>query len=263
MLTLATAFEKEVSAGAPLPEAYPTLTRAQIKFRRSTVVMVAGVPGCNKSTFALNLAAEMDVPTLYYSADTDDFTVGLRLAAKLSGRPWQEIELELKNPSARDYYTDLLTETGNLWWSFEPEPTPEQMDVQLSAFCELYGDYPSLIVVDNLMNVTMDSDNEWGGMRKLMKLFSYWARTTGACILVLHHCGEVEYNRLYCPPRRIIQGKLNHYPALILTLDAQASVLKIAAVKNRHGKQDPSGERYETLGLDASRMRITDYRKVA
>jgi hypothetical protein len=262
LLTLATAFEKEIQAGAPLPEAYPTLTKAQIRFRASTVVMVAGVAGSNKSTLALNLAVRMDVPTLYYSADTDDFTVSLRLAALKSGRAWQDIEQELKIPDAREFYTDLLAETGNLWWSFEPEPSPEQMDTQLSAFVELFGDYPSLIVVDNLMNVSFDSENEWAGMRKLMKLFSFWARTTGACVLVLHHCAEVDYDRRFCPPRRMIQGKLSHYPALVLTLDVDMDLLKVACVKNRHGKGDASGELFETLRLDAATMRVTDFREV-
>lgn len=259
MLNLATAFDRNVDIGTPLPEVWPSLTRAGIRFRRSQVVMVAGQPGASKSTFALCLAAGLNIPTLYFSADTDDFTTSLRLAATLSGTAIDDIERDTKDPTVKEYYVDLLAQPDHLWWSFAPEPTPEMMDMELSAFAELYGAYPEIIIVDNLVNVTMEGENEWAAMRRIMKLLKYWAGHTGACILVLHHCREdADFDSRFCPPRSTIQGKLSQYPALILTVDTQPGLLKIACVKNRHGPYDRSGEHFISLNLDSARMQITE-----
>lgn len=259
MLSLATALERDIDIGTPLPEVWPTLTRAGIRLRRSQVVMVAGQPSAGKSTFALCLAARLNVPTLYFSADTDDHTTSVRMSAALTGRTIDEIEEEIKDPSVKEYYLDVIAGPGNLWWSFTPEPTPEQMDLQLAAFQELYGSPPDLIIIDNLVNCTLEGDNEWASMRRLMKLFLYWARSTRACILILHHCREdADFDPHFCPPRSSIQGKLSQYPSLILTLDTYGQVLKIACVKNRHGPYDRTGENFVTLNLDLARMQITE-----
>lgn len=259
MQTLATAFSRNVEIGLPLPEVYPSLTRAGIKLRRSQVVMIAGQPGNAKSTFALNFAVKADVPTLYFSADTDDFTTSLRAAAALTGSPTADIEQDIKDQATKIYYEEVLAELKNLWCCFIPEPTPEDMAIELDAFRELFGADPHLIIVDNLVNITMDSDNEWTAARRVMKLLKYWAGTTQACVLVLHHCQEAsEYPPGEPPPRRAIQGKLSQYQSLILTIAVSGNLLKIACVKNRHGPFDSTGNTYITLDMDLTRMQIRE-----
>lgn len=257
MLTLSTAFERDLEIGIPLPEVYPTLTRGGVKFRRSQIIMVAGMPNACKSIFAMNLAAGCKVPTLYFSADTDDFTLRVRALAYLTGSTTEEVEAAMKHEEAKGYYLDLLSELDHIWWGFSPEPTPEDLQIELDAFVEVWGQYPELIVVDNLLNVTLDHDNEWSAMRRVMKLMAWWARTTSAAVLVLHHCQEgIEYDGP--PPRKAIQGKLSQLPSLILTLAVDGGSLKVACVKNRHGKHDRSGELFDVLGINPAIMRVSD-----
>lgn len=260
MLSLATAFEAEIDTGLPLPEVWPSLTRAGIRLRRSQVVMAAGQPNACKSIFATNIVAELkDVPTLYFSCDMDMATAGLRLAAHLSGKTVNEIEEETRDPAVAGYYSGLLAEADHLWWSFEPQPTPEQLALQLEAFCELFGAPPSLIVVDNLSDISPGGENEWAALRQLMKLFAYWARHTRACVLILHHTAEgPEYKPEVPQPRRAIQGKLSQKPALILTLAVEGDTFKVACVKDRHGPHDPSGKTYVSLDIDRARMTISE-----
>jgi AAA domain len=261
--TLATAFSRNVEIGVPLPEVYPSLTRAGIKLRRSQVVMLAAQPGNAKSTFALNLAVALNVPTLYFSADTDDYTTSLRAAAALSGSRTADIERDIKDEAVKGYYEEVLNDLSNLWCCFTPEPTVDDMALELDAFQELFGSAPELIIVDNLVNVTMDSDNEWSAARKVMKLLMYWARTTHACVLVLHHCQEsAEYPPGSPPPRRAIQGKLSQLQSLILTCAVDGNMFKIACVKNRHGPYDATGETYIALDMDLSRMQIKEREEI-
>jgi len=256
--TLATAFGKSVDIGIPLPEVYPTLTKAGIKLRRSQVVMIAGQPGARKSTLALNLVIGMGVPTLYFSADADEWTTSLRAAAALSGTVVDEVERGTKDNGAEDYYTDVLSELDHVWWCFDSDPTPESMAVELDAFTELYGCFPECVVIDNLCDITLEGDNEWAAMRKVMKLVRFWARTTRACVVVLHHCQEGDIEPFACPPRKAIQGKLTQLQSLILTVAVDETCFKVACVKNRHGPADPSGETAWFLVIDPPRMRISE-----
>lgn len=259
MRSLAAAFEAEVDNGLPLPDVWPMLARSGVRLRRSQVVMAAGQPNSCKSIFALNIVAALNTPTLYFSADMDMATAGLRLAANLSGKTANQVEEETRDPAAAGYYSGLIAEVDQLFWCFEAEPAPEEMALQLEAFHELYGAPPTLIVVDNLSDVSPGGDNEWAAMRQLMKLLTYWAKTLRACVLVLHHTAEgPEYKPEFPQPRRAIQGKLSQKPSLILTLAVEESRFRVAAVKNRHGPHDPSGRTYTTLEIDRARMTISE-----
>jgi hypothetical protein len=221
--------------------------------------MCAGQPNSCKSIFALNIVANLSVPTLYFSADMDMATAGLRLAAHLSGKRVNQIEEETRDPAAAGYYSELLGEADHLWWSFEAEPTPEQMALQLEAFHEFHGSPPSLIVIDNLSDVSPGGDNEWAAMRQVMKLLTFWAKTFHACVLVLLHTAEgPEYKPEFPQPRRAIQGKLSQKQSLILTLAVEDDSFRVACVKDRHGPHDPSGRTYTTLSIDRARMLISE-----
>jgi hypothetical protein len=62
--------------------------------------MVAAAPNAGKSMFALVYAIKANIPTLFFSADTDTATVMIRTAAHLSGHSQLTVETNLhKNPS--------------------------------------------------------------------------------------------------------------------------------------------------------------------
>jgi hypothetical protein len=164
---------------------------------------------------------------------------------------------------------ELLREFSNLYWSFEPSPTLKDLDDEVSAFETMWGRSPTLIVVDNLMDIAIDGHEEFAGMRQVMKELKYLARDTNACVLVLHHTkeGALGYP---CQPRSALQGMVSQIPAMVLTvgqmIQGQDIYLCVAPVKNRYGKADHSGQTYVSLSFDPASMyledTVRDYRQV-
>jgi hypothetical protein len=148
-----------------------------------------------------------------------------------------------------------------MYWSFEPSPTLKDLDEEVSAFETMWGRSPTLIVVDNLMDIAIDGHEEFAGMRAVMKELKYLARDTNAAVLVLHHTQEGAQG-YPCQPRSALQGKVAQIPAMVLTVGQMMhgvdSYLCVAPVKNRYGKADPTGATYLTLSFDPAKMHLED-----
>ena len=222
--------------------------------------MVAAAPNAGKSMFALIYAMKAKVPTLFFSADTDTTTVMMRAAAQASGHSQVSVELNLSNDS--HYYDKHFGKLNHIKWVFDSSPSLDDIELEIRAYVELYGQAPELIVIDNLMNVAAETDNEWAGLRAIMMELHDMARKTEACVLVLHHVSEQsEYGSPSKPPaRRAIHGKVSQLPALILTLgyDPTQAVLCVAAVKNRFGPHTADASDYATLFVNYAACQISD-----
>jgi hypothetical protein len=222
--------------------------------------MVAAAPNAGKSMFALIYAVKANVPTLFFSADTDTATVMMRAASHLSGH--EQLLVESNLLSNRHYYDKYLSDMENIQFVFDSSPSLDDIELEIKAYVELFGVPPELIVVDNLMNVVAESDNEWAGLRAIMVEFHDMARKTEACVLVLHHVSEqTEYGKTTEPPaRRAIHGKVSQLPALIITLgfDPHNSILKVAAVKNRFGPHTADGSDHIGLFVSYKICQIND-----
>ena len=222
--------------------------------------MVAAAPNAGKSMFALIYAIKADVPTLFFSADTDIATVMMRTAAHISGHNQTLVEENLtKNPT---YYDSKFDRVKNIQWVFDSSPSLDDIEMEVKAYIELYGIPPELIVIDNLMNVAAESDNEWAGLRQIMVELHDMARQTEACVMVLHHVSEQsEYGSTTEPPhRRSIHGKVSQLPAMILTLGYEpiGNLLRVAAVKNRFGKHTADGKDFVSLFVNYGSCQISD-----
>jgi hypothetical protein len=138
----------------------------------------------------------------------------------------------------------------------------EVKSVWLQRNLMLFGVPPQLIIVDNLSNVVAETENEWTGLRSIMTEFHHLARSTEACVIVLHHTSEqAEFGRSdFPPPRRAIHGKISQLPSLIVTLAFQASesILRVAAVKNRFGPHSADGSDYVALFVNYATCQIGD-----
>ena len=259
MLNLSRAWSGVLTKATPLPDVWDGLKAEGIKFRRGQVCMVAAAPNAGKSMFALIYAIKAKVPTLFFSADTDTTTVMMRSVSHLSGHSQVTVEANLSNDSR--YYNAHLDKVSHIKWVFDSSPNIDDLELEIRAYVELFGHPPELIVIDNLMNITAETDNEWAGLRAIMMELHDMARKTEACVLVLHHVSEQsEYGSSSEPPhRRAIHGKVSQLPALILTLgfDGQA-ILKVAAVKNRFGPHQPDGKRYVQLLVNYAAVQISD-----
>jgi len=262
VLRLSRAWQSTNVKATPLPDVWKSLnsTDVNVKFRRGQVCMVAAAPNAGKSMFALVYAIKANIPTLFFSADTDTATVMIRTAAHLSGHSQLTVETNLhKNPR---HYQDYLSKMQNIQWVFDSSPSLDDIEMEIKAYIELYGIAPELIVIDNLMNVAAETDNEWAGLRAIMMELHDMARKTEACVLVLHHVSEQsEYGSpTMPPPRRAIHGKVSQLPAIILTLgyDPSQGMLRVAAVKNRFGPHYADASRWATLFTNFGACQIGD-----
>ena len=260
MLNLTRAWSGVETKATPLPDVWETLRKNEIRFRRGQLCMVAAAPNAGKSMFSLVYAIQAQVPTLFFSADTDVTTVMIRAAAHTSGHSQLTVETNLDSNSK--YYDKYFDKIGHIQWVFDSSPSLDDIELEVKAYQELYGLPPELIVIDNLMNVAAETDNEWAGLRAIMMELHDLARNTEACVLVLHHVSEAtEYGDGTMPPaRRAIHGKVSQLPSLILTLgyDVLGKQLRVAAVKNRFGPNSADGKEYVTLNANYAACQIDD-----
>jgi len=260
LLNLSRAWGGVLTKATPLPDVWTGLAAKQIKFRRGQVCMVAAAPNAGKSMFALIYAIKAKVPTMFFSADTDTTTVMMRVAAHTSGHSQGTVEANLATDS--HYYDHHFGKIDHIKWVFDSSPTIDDLELEIRAYVELYGEAPELIIIDNLMNVAAETDNEWSGLRAIMMELHDMARKTEACVLVLHHVSEQsEYGSPSRPPaRRAIHGKVSQLPALILTLgyDPGQATLAVAAVKNRFGPHTADASDYAQLLVNYAACQIGD-----
>src|SRR5882724_6525500 len=208
--SLARLVVRSKAGGTLMPEVFPSLPA----FRRASVMMVAGPPGSMKSMFALTAVDRMKVPTLYFSSDSDDFTMGTRLIAMKAGVTSAEAEKMVAEE--QDYAASVLAEYDYVRWNFHPSPNLDDIWLEAEAHLEMYGYYPELTVIDIAMDVDHQDGDEFATLRSLMREMKNYARETESGVLVVHHTSEsVPGNP--CQPRSAIMGKIAQLPVLILT----------------------------------------------
>ena len=257
MRTLARAVGSVDIGGEPLPSVFRTFDANKVVIRRSEISMIAGTPGAGKSTLALAIALRAKVPTLYISADTNAHTMAMRLLSMIINKPQSEAEMLLVD-DVENSRKIINNSSGHIFWSFESAPTLADIDQEVLAFEELWGCAPTLIVIDNLMDIANDGGEEFAAMRSTIKELKYLARDTNAAVLLLHHTKE-SYVGNPCQPRSALQGMVAQLPALICTVGTNApGFIAVAPVKNRYGKADPTGDTAFWLQFNPEIMDVSD-----
>jgi len=257
MRTLARAVGSVDIGGEPLPSVFRTFDANKVVIRRSEISMIAGTPGAGKSTLALAIALRAKVPTLYISADTNAHTMAMRLLSMIINKPQSEAEMLLVD-DVENSRKVINNSSGHIFWSFESAPTLSDLDQEVEAFEELWGCAPTLIVIDNLMDIANDGGEEFAAMRSTIKELKYLARDTNAAVLLLHHTKE-SYVGNPCQPRSALQGMVAQLPALICTVGSNApGFIAVAPVKNRYGKADPTGDTAFWLQFNPEIMDVSD-----
>lgn len=226
--------------------------------------MIAGQPNAGKSAIALFLAqawARSGVPWMvYFSADSNEATQTTREAAILTGHAVRDVRDALDN-GGEAFYEDVLSDGVPQGFMFDFNSNPSLQDVEetLLAYDELFGRYPSVCVVDNLMNVEgSGDDNEKRGLIEIQKTLKYWSREHGVAWIVLHHMSEAGGKPHLPPPRAAIQQKVSELPEVILSVayNNLTQEFGVAAVKNRHDKADPGAQHPVWLIADLDRCRF-------
>lgn len=255
---------RKLSASEPLPDLTGIGRKFGAYFRRGQTAMIAADPNNGKSPLALwhcvNWVRHHGLRVLYFSADTDEYTTWKRAGMAVTGQPKSSVELMPKSQVS----TALAGLGGRLSFSFETDPTYQHLMEEVVAFFELWGDYPDVVVIDNLMDVIGENEDEYGGLRDHTKAFKRLARATDSLVLILHHCNEEDQSKrkggIRPPARGRITGKVSQKAELVITIayDGQQRLMMLAPVKVRDGTPDDTGETYHVIRSDPERMQFYD-----
>ena len=253
MRTLGGAYASNKDAGQTLPDVYQAWVENDVQLRRGQLHIIASGPGCGKSILALTLAVRAGVPALMISPDSDPYTSYSRAAAMLTGHTTHVVEQRL------DEYGGVIREQlEHIRWEFEQAPSLVEITEGVNAFAHLYGEYPHLIVVDNLGNVYGDSDDDMVSLRHSVEHLKVLAAESSAAVVVLHHLtGEYESSDIP-PPLRALIGKVSKAAAVVITLfRGKYGDIGCCIVKNRFGPADPRGFTRCYLNTDLDRMKVS------
>lgn len=248
-------------AGDALPTVFQPLEDRRIRFRRSQTMLLAAPPNSGKSLFALYYVirlAQKGLKSLVFSADTDAHDTKMRATAMVTGDSVETIEQAYYTESGAAYYDDALEDLQGVRFDFADAPSFDDIEEGLRAFAELWGEYPALLVIDNLGNLNLGYEDEWRGLKEATRGLKHVARATGAHTLILHHVNETVDDPVNPASRKNIAGKVTQFVegAMTIALDDNAGVMRIASVKNRGGKKDASGKNFAELLIDGDKLQF-------
>jgi hypothetical protein len=142
-------------------------------------------------------------------------------------------------------------EGSKIQFSFGSPITWRAVDEEIRAYVEVYNQYPSAVVFDNLMDFD-GAEADYSAQMETMQNITEFTRETGSTSIVMHHASDkaMDPRRPWKPPaRNEIKGGLAEKPELALgvALDNATLDFNIAVLKQRMGPQDPSGEQYVSI----------------
>jgi hypothetical protein len=257
MLTPAQAARKREQAGQRLNQPWQAAAGNSVYFRRGQLAMVVAAPGVGKSVLLSAYVVQSGVRTLYLSMDTDSFTTCIRLVCARTACTMEQAEAGLS--ASESWALAALDSLGHVRYAFTSSPDETEIADRILAYAEAEGDYPEMVVIDNLGNVAFN-DEEFAGLRRVMRDLQSTAGETGSSVVTLHHAtGEYENGDLVVPMRGV-SGKLSKFPSMIVTASRpRRGALGVSVVKNRFGPADPAGFGVQfQLYADLERVQVHD-----
>jgi replicative DNA helicase len=256
--SLGQAVRRTGNLAAELPMPWPSLSAHRITFRRGQASLLAAAPGGGKTIFALAYAIESRVPTLFVSADTDLATMAVRAAAMVTGWSQEQVEsVGLQSPQIEA----ALGQLAHIRWADDNQPTVEDIYLEVKAYAEVFGEFPELVVIDNLIDVQAgrEIEKDWAGTRAVVDGLKRLARESEAHVLILAHATG-RYEDGHDPiPLGGLEWKPGKNVELVLTMHwGQGMELRICPVKNRSGKAAADGSIHATLYAELAHCSIHD-----
>lgn len=267
MLSAARALQLHGDDAPDLPHvpAFKALYDYGLSAKRGDVIMVAGRSGSQKSGFAMYWVEQMGLPTLYFAADMKPVEASARLAAIRTGENSRTIRKRIE-ASGPDLYVDALRDS-KVSFAFGQPITWHTIDLTLQGWVETYNSYPEVIVIDNLMDI-QSVGADYTLMSEAMQALDALAQDTGATVIILHHAtdkGGGSGDPGLPPARSEIKYGMSEKPQVILTVALAAQMLpyelRIAHVKQREGRADPSGRDYVRIGARPETTTFFDLRE--
>lgn len=197
----------------PLPIRNKVFDQLRLYLRLGQFTILGAAPSVGKSIFARNLVVKTAVPSLYLSADSDEYTVKTGVAACLTGQTLEVVEKQMEEEAWDNYYLDLFTSVDHVDWCFNPDIDLDFLENRMNAYAEIEGDYPKLLVIDNLSDMVTDEDGDiYVELRRICRELRVIARKTHCHILALHHLtGEYE-DGLKTVTLKSFEGKVGKVP---------------------------------------------------
>jgi hypothetical protein len=255
------ASRKAVVLAPPLPVQNTVFNQGGLVFRRGQFSLVAAAPGVGKTLFATNLAIHTPVPAMYFSADSDEWTVKQRACSILTGYDLNTVEQHLNDDQWDALYTERLRAVDHIDFCYSTDIEPDFIVNRLFAYGEPRGEWPQLIIVDNLGNTVEDPESQGSELISSCRELQRLARMTKAHVMGLHHVVGPKENG----DRPILLGDLIHkvgkVPELVLGLswpDPSRTSLTVNVPKFRGGK---SGIQFN-LPVDYTRATISGFKVV-
>lgn len=247
----------------PLPMPYPALRDAGLLLRRGWLSLWAAAPSVGKSVLLRNISLRAGADTLYLSADTDLFLVQAGTIAALTDTSLAQVVANLDQPEWRTYYDQtVLVHAAHVDWSFDTNVTLERVALRLAAYAEIHGEYPQMLVLDNLGDAVDggDSDRKFSELERVMQGLRKLARQTGTHIAALHHAvGEYEDGNKMIPLSGVL-AKVGKLPDQVVTLWLiDEFTLGVHCAKNRGGKKGVT----TSLPIAYDRSSVDGFEKVA
>jgi hypothetical protein len=226
-------------AGTPIANPFFNFNQYGISPRRGQVTIIAGAPGAGKSALMSHITvhARPKIPAIFFSADTDMMTLGVRVAASVIDRPLHEVD-DLIREGDEGTWSAVEGATDHIWYCWDSAPGCWDIEQEVLAYTIVTGAFPHLIVVDNLINVdsegqSADYKTRDGQIAWLQDL----ARITNAAVVILHHVTGQYEDGLTPIPLSGLLDKVGKRPRLVLTLyKVTDSLLGVRVVKNSSGK---------------------------
>lgn len=244
---------------------YPALDNAGIRLRRGQLSLTVAAPGVGKSQLWGNLVDRMQALSIYWSADTDQHDATIRQIARNASKTTTEVEAELGEPAWVSYYDELIA-SERVEWVFDPTIRGDGVLERVKAFANPHGEFPHLIVVDNLSNTVEHSSDAASEQADFMVQAQRLARLTRAHVSILAHAkGAYEEGDRPIPQGGVLNN-LDKLPEIVLTLhraSQDGTLLGLNAVKNRGGMADPSAMRPIHFEVDYSRATVKGFRVAA
>jgi hypothetical protein len=238
---------------------YAGLNRLGFGLTPGKLSMLAAGPGTGKSALAMSIALDLGLRTLYESPDQDSWTTAIRTLAHNTGHPQSYIRACLEPGVPRPDEIDVaLLDAEHVQFSFDSYTT-EEIHADVMAYGVIHGSYPELMVVDNLLNVARGDDTDYAAMGRALDELDALAQRTGAHVMVLHHAtGQYDDGDKPIPLSGLV-NKVSKLPVQILTMHRDGENHRVlCVVKNRTGRQDPSGRLGVPLRFDGERITFMD-----
>lgn len=220
--------------------------------RQGQLIMIAGRSGAQKSGFALYWLQRMGIPTLYFSGDMTAFEASSRLACMELGWSTEDVEKWWDDPIEGPKITEALGRSP-IQFAFGNPITFENIEAEIDAWVELHNEFPPIIAIDNLMDIEGCADEDNSAQRQAMANLYQLLMATGSTVVVMHHAtdkserGDLTPGRP--PSKREVKNGVAEKPQFMFTvaLDPDTLEFRVACVKQRMGRSDPSAQDYVRL----------------